>query len=170
MVENHNNSKAEQGNRFFRKVYSLCFCFWPRGAAGTTAKMSVVRTKVLGLVDVIMRVPSLFIIDEILKISMGLPNSSSPPPTQSAATAAVTSSESLVNLTVNATVSAATNMLDAAAAAAATAGGIGSPEDSLKDDIEFYKFISLTTLKFLLCLFGKSRSRGNDPFIRAGSW
>lgn len=132
--------------------------------------MSVVRTKVLGLVDVIMRVPSLFIIDEILKISMGLPNSSSPPPTQSAATAAVTSSESLVNLTVNATVSAAANMLDAAAAAAATAGGIGSPEDSLKDDIEFYKFISLTTLKFLLCLFGKSRSRGNDPFIRAGSW
>lgn len=116
--------------------------------------MSVVRTKVLGLVDVIMRVPSLFIIDEILKISMGLPNSSSPPPTQSAATAAVTSSESLVNLTVNATVSAAANMLDAAAAAAATAGGIGSPEDSLKDDIEFYKFISLTTLKFLLCLFG----------------
>lgn len=118
--------------------------------------MSVVRTKVLGLVDVIMRVPSLFIIDEILKISMGLPNSSSPPPTQSAATAAVTSSESLVNLTVNASVSVATNMLDAAAAAA---GGIGSPEDSLKDDIEFYKFISLTTLKFLLCLFGKSRSR-----------
>ncbi|XP_039437143.1 protein TRC8 homolog isoform X1 [Culex pipiens pallens] len=113
--------------------------------------MSVVRTKVLGLVDVIMRVPSLFIIDEILKISMGLPNSSSPPPTQSAATAAVTSSESLVNLTVNASVSVATNMLDAAAAAA---GGIGSPEDSLKDDIEFYKFISLTTLKFLLCLFG----------------
>lgn len=135
--------------------------------------MSVVRTKVLGLVDVIMRVPSLFIIDEILKISMGLPNSSSPP-TQTATTAAVTSSESLVNLTVNATVSAATNMLDAAAAAAATAGGIGSPEDSLKDDIEFYKFISLTTLKFLLCLFGKSRwsqaKKGNDPFIRAGSW
>uniref|UniRef100_A0A1Q3F649 Putative e3 ubiquitin-protein ligase n=2 Tax=Culex tarsalis TaxID=7177 RepID=A0A1Q3F649_CULTA len=112
--------------------------------------MSVVRTKVLGLVDVIMRVPSLFIIDEILKISMGLPNSSSPPTQSAAAGSATTSSESLVNLTVNATVSAATNMLDAAAAA----GGIGSPEDSLKDDIEFYKFISLTTLKFLLCLFG----------------
>lgn len=34
------------------------------------------RTKILGLVDVIMRVPPLFIIDEILKISMGLQGTS----------------------------------------------------------------------------------------------
>lgn len=115
--------------------------------------MSVVRTKVLGLVDVIMRVPSLFIIDEILKISMGLPSSSTPPTTaQTAAGAAGSTShaEMLVNLTLNATAAVA-NTMDAATTAP---GGIGSPEDSLKDDIEFYKFISLTTLKFLLCLFG----------------
>lgn len=110
------------------------------------------RTKVLGLVDVIMRVPSLFIIDEILKISMGLPNSSSPPAQTAAAPGAAGSTphvEMLVNLTLNAT-AAVTNGMDAASGP----GGIGSPEDSLKDDIEFYKFISLTTLKFLLCLFG----------------
>lgn len=116
--------------------------------------MSVVRTKVLGLVDVIMRVPSLFIIDEILKISMGLPSSSTPPSAQTAAGAAGSTShaEMLVNLTLNATAAVA-NAMDAATTAP---GAIGSPEDSLKDDIEFYKFISLTTLKFLLCLFGKS--------------
>lgn len=121
--------------------------------------MSVVRTKVLGLVDVIMRVPSLFIIDEILKISMGLPNSSTTtgpsaamnPAVSSATVESVSEPESLVNATLNAT-------MNAAAAAAAdflgTAAGISSDE-SLRDDIEFYKFISLTTLKFVLCLFGK---------------
>ncbi|XP_058812304.1 protein TRC8 homolog [Topomyia yanbarensis] len=117
--------------------------------------MSVVRTKVLGLVDVIMRVPSLFIIDEILKIGMGLPNSASPSgsaatvPTGSAPPGIV--SESLVNLTVNASMkvatAAATDMLGSAA-------GMGPDHSSLKDDIEFYKFVSLTTLKFLLCFFG----------------
>lgn len=127
--------------------------------------MSVMRTKVLGLVDVIMRVPSLFIIDEILKISMGLPNSSSPPaqtaaaPGSAAAAGSTPHVEMLVNLTLNAT-AAVTNGMDAASGP----GGIGSPEDSLKDDIEFYKFISLTTLKFLLCLFGKSR--GIDPLSK----
>lgn len=116
--------------------------------------MSVVRTKVLGLVDVIMRVPSLFIIDEILKISMGLPNTASTTGTSTAINTATVESvsepESLVNATLNATVNVATA---AAAEFLGTAAGISSDE-SLRDDIEFYKFISLTTLKFLLCLFG----------------
>ncbi|XP_021710110.1 protein TRC8 homolog isoform X3 [Aedes aegypti] len=120
--------------------------------------MSVVRTKVLGLVDVIMRVPSLFIIDEILKISMGLPNSSPTAtvvsvPSTASSTAAVGEPESLVNATLNATLNAAT-----AAATDFLTGGSGmegpDADNALRDDIEFYKFISLTTLKFLLCLFG----------------
>ncbi|XP_058456926.1 protein TRC8 homolog isoform X2 [Malaya genurostris] len=110
--------------------------------------MSVVRTKVLGLVDVIMRVPSLFIIDEILKIGMGLPNSAS---LSSGSAANVASSESLVNLTANATAKVAASI------AADVLGGtpeIGPDHSTLKDDIEFYKIVSLTTLKFLLCFFG----------------
>ncbi|XP_029722866.2 protein TRC8 homolog isoform X2 [Aedes albopictus] len=122
--------------------------------------MSVVRTKVLGLVDVIMRVPSLFIIDEILKISMGLPNSA--PATTSvntaapavSTTAAVETAESVVNATLNATLNAATAAAaDFLAGASGTIGG-ADVEDSFRDDFEFYKLVSLTTLKFLLCLFG----------------
>lgn len=106
-----------------------------------------------------MRVPSLFIIDEILKISMGLPNSSPTAtvisvPSTASSTAAVAEPESLVNATLNATLNAAT-----AAATDFLTGGSGmegpDADNALRDDIEFYKFISLTTLKFLLCLFGK---------------
>ncbi|XP_059607512.1 protein TRC8 homolog [Phlebotomus argentipes] len=75
-----------------------------------------VRTKVLGLIDVLMRVPPLFVIDEILKIQMGL---SSPV-------------ESAENYTVQ-------------------NEDIQKPLD---EDIEFYKVISITTIKFLMCLLG----------------
>ncbi|XP_052870324.1 protein TRC8 homolog [Anopheles cruzii] len=90
--------------------------------------MSVVRTKVLGLVDVIMRVPSLFIIDEILKMGMGVPVSRSGAP--------------LANSTTSPLQSSLPPML---------------PEDDdhgIQDNIEMYKFISLSVLKFLFCLFG----------------
>ncbi|XP_053698928.1 protein TRC8 homolog isoform X2 [Sabethes cyaneus] len=118
--------------------------------------MSVVRTKVLGLVDVIMRVPSLFIIDEILKISMGLPNTSSSVSNGTAGTVTDPSSsavvsESLVNMTINATMKVATA---AASDMLGATTGIGPDHSSIKDNIEFYKFVSLTTLKFLLCFFG----------------
>ncbi|XP_055588852.1 protein TRC8 homolog isoform X2 [Uranotaenia lowii] len=131
--------------------------------------MSVVRTKVLGLVDVIMRVPSLFIIDEILKISMGLPNSSSSSSSSTSTTfggssPVVEESSASFNASLNATVKAAAtmaaNVLSEAAGAAnpldaqqVHPGGQGGV-DTLRDDIEFYKFVSLTTVKFLLCLFG----------------
>ncbi|XP_055523403.1 protein TRC8 homolog isoform X2 [Wyeomyia smithii] len=116
--------------------------------------MSVVRTKVLGLVDVIMRVPSLFIIDEILKISMGLPNTSSSASNGTTAADPSPASgvvpESLVNMTVNATMKVATATADMLGATA----GIGPDHGSIKDNIEFYKFVSMTTLKFLLCFLG----------------
>ncbi|XP_053669050.1 protein TRC8 homolog [Anopheles marshallii] len=89
--------------------------------------MSVVRTKVLGLVDVIMRVPSLFIIDEILKMGMGVPMAQH--------------AGQLPNST-------AINLEPPVAAML--------PEDDrgMQDSIEVYKFISFAVFKFLFCLFG----------------
>uniref|UniRef100_A0A182RRR5 RING-type domain-containing protein n=1 Tax=Anopheles funestus TaxID=62324 RepID=A0A182RRR5_ANOFN len=89
--------------------------------------MSVVRTKVLGLVDVIMRVPSLFIIDEILKMGMGVPIAQ--PMGQVPNSTAIN--------------------LDPPVAAML-------PEDDrgMQDSIEVYKFISFAVFKFLFCLFG----------------
>ena len=75
-----------------------------------------VRTKVLGLVDVLMRVPSLFVIDEILKISMGFSSS------MHQGVANIT--EAIINET-----------------------------DPLP--IEYYKTLSLSTLKIFTCLLGK---------------
>uniref|UniRef100_A0A182MDU5 RING-type domain-containing protein n=1 Tax=Anopheles culicifacies TaxID=139723 RepID=A0A182MDU5_9DIPT len=89
--------------------------------------MSVVRTKVLGLVDVIMRVPSLFIIDEILKMGIGEP---------------------IIQSVGQGPNSTAIN-LDPPVAAML-------PEDDrgMQDSIEVYKFISFAVFKFLFCLFG----------------
>lgn len=126
------------------------------------------RTRVLGMVDVIMRVPPLFVIDEILKISMGLPSFSS---TGSAATTAASAaaaaaasatggvvpavphdfedslldSWSLINRTVEAF---AANGSSAAAAAAAVGGA---------DAGEYVRVLSMMTLKFFVCLLGKCR-------------
>lgn len=98
-----------------------------------------VRTKVLGLVDVIMRVPPLLVIDEILKISMGLPGSGY---TDSADPGAVASTAARNNTTDAFDGSAAADIMDA-----------------LSTDPDFYHFLSLTTLKFIICLFGKLESR-----------
>uniref|UniRef100_A0A182NCH8 RING-type domain-containing protein n=1 Tax=Anopheles dirus TaxID=7168 RepID=A0A182NCH8_9DIPT len=89
--------------------------------------MSVVRTKVLGLVDVIMRVPSLFIIDEILKMGMGVPIAQS---------TSLAANSSAINL-------------DPPVAAM-----LPEDERGMQDNIEVYKFISLAVLKFVVCLFG----------------
>uniref|UniRef100_A0A182JWT1 RING-type domain-containing protein n=1 Tax=Anopheles christyi TaxID=43041 RepID=A0A182JWT1_9DIPT len=91
--------------------------------------MSVVRTKVLGLVDVIMRVPSLFIIDEILKIGMGVPLGQS---------TGQTANSTAVNLDSTSPVAAL----------------LPEDERGMQDSIEVYKFISFAVLKFLVCLFG----------------
>lgn len=81
-----------------------------------------VRTKVLGLVDVIMRVPPLFVIDEILKIGMGLPNSFS-----------------IMDIE-NATISGTNN---------------DSDSNLLYNSSEIQHILSITTLKFLICVLGK---------------
>lgn len=132
-----------------------------------------VRTKMLGFVDVILRVPPIFIIDEILKISMGLPfttqndsnvldNSQIPiVDTVAGSASAGASSDSMLfndnssSIISSSNFSSSNNSLEQIlntssaelfgdAIAAATA-----------DDTEFYKLISLTSLKFLSCLLGK---------------
>lgn len=91
-----------------------------------------VRTKVLGLVDVIMRVPPLFIIDEILKISMGIP-------AQTNLGSSTTGSELLKELNLSSIDQIVKNVT----------------ENPFNDEIDFYKVLSLTTLKFIVCLFGE---------------
>lgn len=148
------------------------------------ATMSV-RTKMLGFVDVILRVPPIFIIDEILKISMGLPfatqndstvldgSSSSSQITTISGSAGVptdsmlfndNSSSSTIsssNFSSNSSSSSLEQFLntssaelfgDAMSAAAAAAAANSA---AAADDTEFYKIVSLTSLKFLSCLLGK---------------
>lgn len=155
-----------------------------------------VRTKMLGFVDVILRVPPIFIIDEILKISMGLPfNTQTNDPTldtnhmsimdgaiTSAATTTTTTtsaaSDADNNILVNGSSSISSNLSNSFSAAAAinstleqifnettnsmfgggeaaSAAAAGTAE-AFVDDTEFYKLLSLTTLKFFSCLLGKA--------------
>lgn len=100
------------------------------------------RTKVLGMVDVIMRVPPLFVIDEILKISMGLPTA-----TNIIDAVAGISPEGLGGINT--------------ASAASVADAINATTDHLHDldpnadASEFYKVLSWTTLKIVTCLIGE---------------
>lgn len=90
-----------------------------------------IRLRVLGLLDVILRVPPLFVIDEILKISMGLGH--------------LTFEDEKRNYTTNVITSAnGTDDIER----------IESEINYIADAHEFYKFLSLTTLKFFICLLG----------------
>lgn len=105
-----------------------------------------VRTKMLGFVDVILRVPPIFIIDEILKIGMGIPFT----PHHTVIDTTKSSSEMLVD-DVNATNASSADHL---------MRNDSSPTDlfgapNLTDDIEFYQILSMTSLKFFSCLLGK---------------
>lgn len=102
-----------------------------------------VRTKMLGFVDVILRVPPIFIIDEILKIGMGIPFS----PHHTVIDTSKSSSEILVD-DVN-----ATNVTNMMLNDSSPTDLFGTP--NLTDDIEFYQILSLTSLKFFSCLLGK---------------
>lgn len=136
-----------------------------------------VRTKMLGFVDVILRVPPVFIIDEILKISMGLPfNTKTNDPTLDPNQMSIMDGTAAENILVNgsssnfSSLSAAaainssleqifngtTDTLFGAAAAAAEAATAATP--IIGDDAEFYKILSLTSLKFFSCLLGESRA------------
>lgn len=88
----------------------------------------------LGLLDVILRVPPLFVIDEILKISMGLGN--------------LTFEDEKRNYTTN-------NVLTSANGTTDDIERVESEINYIADASEFYKFLSLTTLKFLICLLGE---------------
>lgn len=137
-----------------------------------------VRTKMLGFVDVILRVPPVFIIDEILKISMGLPfntktNDQTMDPNQMSIMDGATSTDT-DNILVNGSSSNNFSSHSAAAAinssleqifnettntlfGAAEAATAATP--MIGDDAEFYKLLSLTSLKFFSCLLGESRER-----------
>lgn len=101
------------------------------------------RLRVLGLLDVLLRVPPLFVIDEILKISMGLGH--------------LTFEDEKRNYTTNAAPANGTDDV----------GRIESEINYISDASEFYKFLSLTTLKFLICLLGEfliAYSRYDDMY------
>lgn len=132
-----------------------------------------VRTKMLGFVDVILRVPPIFIIDEILKISMGLPFTSQndstvldngqilETTTAEAASAGPSTENNLFNGN-NSTISSSnfSNSLNSSLdqflnTSSAELFGDAISAAAVTDDTEFYKLISLTSLKFLSCLLGK---------------
>lgn len=96
-----------------------------------------VRTKILGMVDVIMRVPPLFVIDEILKISMGIPMLPSD------------SDKELSNQTLF-TTEEAENLFD---------------ESGGSDTVDFPKGLTLTSLKFITCLIGMYMDNGYSILV-----
>ncbi|KAH8355908.1 hypothetical protein KR200_001862 [Drosophila serrata] len=143
------------------------------------------RTKVLGLVDVMMRVPPVMVIDEILKIGMGLPtrlypDKSSPssssdeslPKTDAASTdpdqdpfASIKAFFGLGDTVAAATTSAAAvaqealeRSIENASRSAQSEGilssGFNSLMDELAHDETLSDVLSITTVKFVICLFG----------------
>ncbi|XP_017023789.1 protein TRC8 homolog isoform X1 [Drosophila kikkawai] len=147
------------------------------------------RTKVLGLVDVIMRVPPVMVIDEILKIGMGLPTrlypdkSSSPSSSSSAESLPQTDASSTdASQDPFASVKAFFGLNGADGIAAATTSAAVAAQEALERSIEnasrsaqsdgilssgfntlmnelaqdesLSDLISITTVKFVICLFG----------------
>lgn len=147
-----------------------------------------IRTKVLGMVDVMMRVPPIIVIDEILKIGMGLPSRTyqiinsvdaggglpSDPVVIAEATALLNNTstdDSDLSQSATSTVydlfSNVTNYSNATleqaidnATAAAAAGGIlsnsfGAMLEDLAKDMYLADLLSITSVKFIICLLGK---------------
>ncbi|KAH8232653.1 hypothetical protein KR032_011166 [Drosophila birchii] len=145
------------------------------------------RTKVLGLVDVMMRVPPVMVIDEILKIGMGLPTRLYPeksPPSSSSdeslpkTDASLTDTDQDPFASIKAffglgggdAMAAATTSAAAAAQAALErsienasrsaqsegilSSGFNSLMDELAHDETLSDVLSITTVKFVICLFG----------------
>lgn len=109
-----------------------------------------VRTKMLGFVDVILRVPPIFIIDEILKIGMGIPFS--PQNTVDMHNGGVVVDPTINNQAVN-----GTHTNDKVLNETAAADLFGSSPHLISDNVEFYQILSLTSLKFFSCVLGKWR-------------
>lgn len=83
------------------------------------------RSKVLSLVDVILRVPPLFIIDELFRIGLGLPHSEN-----------YVSKESYLNVTEILTQNE-------------------SLSETIHYDTQFYKIFVINAAKFILSCFGE---------------
>lgn len=142
-----------------------------------------VRTKVLGLVDVMMRVPPILVIDEVLKISMGLPTRFYPAPIDpSLLTAEFTANQTPSNTKItveapmvftelsNASLINSTNRDNTggdspleraiinASATAATSGvlssSFGTMMNELSQDTFLSDVLSITSVKFIICLIG----------------
>jgi E3 ubiquitin-protein ligase RNF139 len=103
------------------------------------SKMAL-RTKMMALVDVFMRVPPLFILDEILKINLGIQLHLQTQSTTTTITASSAESGATTDDVINSTIA---NILDAS-----HESGLGASEEDL------YKYVSLSFIKFLLCLAG----------------
>ncbi|KAH8258216.1 hypothetical protein KR038_007860 [Drosophila bunnanda] len=143
------------------------------------------RTKVLGLVDVMMRVPPVMVIDEILKIGMGLPtrlypdksspsSSSAEPLPKTDASAADLDQDPFASIKAffglgdgmaAATTSAAAaaqevleRSIEKASRSAQSDGilssGFNSLMEELAHDETLSDVLSITTVKFVICLFG----------------
>ncbi|XP_017083227.1 protein TRC8 homolog isoform X2 [Drosophila eugracilis] len=138
-----------------------------------------VRTKVLGLVDVMMRVPPVMVIDEILKIGMGLPTRlypdkggpetvandtppTEPPPGTSPNPdpfASIKEFFGQMSTSASGSVqSALEQSIDNASKTAKTHGMLSSGFNTLMDELShdqtLAEVLSLTTVKFVICLFG----------------
>lgn len=150
------------------------------------------RTKVLGLVDVMMRVPPVMVIDEILKIGMGLPTrlypdksipsdsataSSESLPTESPSLSSVDSSQDAfatikaffglgevadqVTAAGGAAQAALEQSIENASRNAQSHGMLSSGFNNLMDELAHDEtlsaMLSITTVKFVICLFGEFR-------------
>jgi len=146
-----------------------------------------VRTKVLGLVDVMMRVPPIMVIDEILKIGMGLPtrlypdkdkaSASIDPPTESPPESSnqnplasikeffgLGSGDGLAQMSSAASAQSALEQTIENASRSAKSHGMLSSVfntvmDELSQDQTLADVLSITTVKFVICLFGESSTR-----------
>lgn len=174
-----------EGNQRRCGGVSACVKYWSEEfsqlgvlVCNTQVTMSV-RTKMLGFVDVILRVPPIFIIDEILKMSMGLPFSTQNDSTILENGGVGNSQISIINTASDAAGGSADSMLfnDNSSSSTISSSNFSSNSSSLEqflntssaelfgdamsaaaataDDTEFYKIVSLTSLKFLSCLLGK---------------
>lgn len=114
------------------------------------SKMTSVRTKLLGLCDVLLRVPPLFIIDEILKIGSSITGSSSSGSSLPAELANYTTDS------ITTTTEAAEQLFNASSSSnlSSVFAGTSADESLLTDDLNYYKIISVATLKFIVCSLG----------------
>lgn len=147
-----------------------------------------IRTKVLGMVDIMMRVPPIIIIDELLKIGLGLPgqyvastansmdsgggsdivdaiglnNTANLNPLLNITTATTTTLEvteavaaAAAAAVVNSSTTAATSSVLNATASGFFSNAFGTLLEEMANDTYITDLLSITTIKFIICLFGK---------------